>query len=163
MSYIVCEIWTDKSGWMCCLLSLHHKGSSKIACLRIKKGPDNINTWNNRPSTHCHLSRQFPSSFHRLFSSQAATQTFCPSKMVSFLEVLVFVIWLIGELGWAKTSSEMISLVVNWKDSSTQHKWSISVHCLEFRKTPSAALCTNVRGRFSFSFPFCGESTPPNV
>jgi hypothetical protein len=40
----------------------------------------------------------------------------------------------------------MISLVANSKGFSTQHKWSISVHCLEFRKTPSAALYTNACG-----------------
>lgn len=69
-------------------------------------------------------------------------------KMVSSLEVSGFVICLIGELGWAKASSEMISLVANSKGFGTQHKGSIRGHCLEFRKTPSAALCTNAYGFF---------------
>lgn len=69
-------------------------------------------------------------------------------EMVSFLEVSGFVICLIGELGWAKASSEMISLVANSKGFGAQHKGSIRGHCLEFRKTPSAALCTNAYGFF---------------
>lgn len=107
---------------------------------RIKKGLDNVNTQNDEPCTHSYLSRKLPSLFHMLFSSQTAKQTFCPSKdglipwSFSFCNLVDWRTWL------SKASSEMISLVVNSKGFSIQHKWSISVHCLEFKKTPSAAL-----------------------
>lgn len=68
-------------------------------------------------------------------------------KMVSFPEVSLFVIWLIGELGWAKPHQRWF-LLLQIQKASAQHKWSISVHCLEFRKTPSAALWANVGGFF---------------
>lgn len=120
-SYPFSGIWTDGKRWMCCRspVSLPHRGNIKPAYLRIKRGLDNINTQNNGPCTHLHLSRQFPSLLRMLFSSQAAKQTFCPPKMVSFLEVSVFVIWLIGELGWAKHHQRWFLLL--WIQKASVH------------------------------------------
>lgn len=73
------------------------------------------------------------------------SRLFVLPKMVSFLEVSVFVIW---RTWLSEASSEMISLVVNSKGFSIQHKRSISVHCLEFRKIPSAALSLPCMGSF---------------
>lgn len=50
------------------------------AYLRRKKVLGNMNTWTNGPCTHFHLSRQFHSLLHILFSSQVAKQTFYLSK-----------------------------------------------------------------------------------
>lgn len=97
---------------------------------------------------HGYLSRKFPSLLHMLFSSQSAKQTFCPSKdglipwSFSFCNLVDWRTWL------SEASSEMISLVVNSKGFSIQHKWSISVHCQKFRKIPSAALSLLCMGFF---------------
>lgn len=108
------------------------------------------------------LDNQSPSLMHVLFSGQADKQTFHPLKdgliplSFSVCNLADWRTWL------SKASSKMISLVVNWKDFGTQHKWSISVHCLEFRKTPSAALCNNVCDFFlSLSSPSMGKARLP--
>lgn len=144
-------------------LSLHHKGISKATYIRIKKVLGNINSQGNGPCTHCHLSRQSVSQLDTWAIQRLSCQTFHPLKdglipwSFSVCNLADWRSWL------SKASSKMISLVVDWKDFSIQHKWSISVHCLEFRKIPSAVLCNNVCDFFLSFFSFYGKSTPPNT
>lgn len=130
--------------------------------MRIKEVPANINSQGNGLCLHCHSSRQSIPRLDTCAILRPRCQTFHPPKdglipwSFSVCNLANWRTWL------RKASSKMISLVVDWKDFSTQHKWSISVHCLEFRKTPSAALCNNVCDFFlSLSSPSMGKARLP--
>lgn len=149
--HLLPTIWTDRSAWVHLRRSpsLRYKRSIKTDFSRARKGLDTI-TREIMNAVHISPFKLSLSLLHVLFNSQVcqADFLFVLPNMVSFLVVSVFVIFLIEELGWAQASSEMISLVAKSKGFGAQHKWSIRRHCLEFRKTPSAALCTNVGGFF---------------
>lgn len=83
-------------------ISVHYKGSIKSAYSRMKKGLDDWNRENKGPCIHLHLSNNFSACSTCYSVVKLPNRLSVLPKMVSFLEVSVFIIWLIGELGWVK-------------------------------------------------------------